>query len=254
MSIVTLPSHSKCLAKRTSSSVARKTDKEWSLFPASHQKLWLVTKSLSLDHNFTLLNARVPAPAANTSGTDHGGTGVEENFPILYCAADLSHMRTLEILRISIHADIIWTWWWTCLPMSKGYNHSSLLQSLQFQLFTLTFLYQLFPSWTEQVLQPVYQSLAFRAHHTFQVVKDRQLVLHSAGDMGHMLETKHSIHADSKHVVGCYNSTFLKVMSGLSNLWNPEKISPTEPWFLTWQAFLTQIKRYHLTTCQNSYQ
>lgn len=76
---VTLPSCSKCLVKRTSSSVAKKTGKNKGCFPASQQEFWLVTISTSLDHNISIHSSRVTAHAGKTSGKELRGTGTEEN-------------------------------------------------------------------------------------------------------------------------------------------------------------------------------
>lgn len=76
---VTLPSYFKCLVKRTSSSVARKTGKNKGCFPASQKEFWLVTISTSLDHNISTHSSRAPAHAEKTSDKELRGTGIEEN-------------------------------------------------------------------------------------------------------------------------------------------------------------------------------
>ena len=62
----------------------------------------------------------------------------------------------------------------------------------------------------------LYQFLAFRAYGTWQVLRN-SCPSTVPGNVKYMVKTRHWSHAAPKHVVSCYNTTLLKVMSGPSN-------------------------------------
>lgn len=62
----------------------------------------------------------------------------------------------------------------------------------------------------------LYQILAFRAYGTWQVLRN-SCPSTVPGNVAYMVKTRHWSHAAPKHVVDCYNTTLLKVMSGPSN-------------------------------------
>lgn len=102
---VTLPSFSKCPVKRTSSPATKLASTE-GCFQVSYQKLWLVTKSTSLDHN---VYPRVLCSCSkDTRYRAHGGTDVYKlghsllcHWP--WCYSDMA----LEMLRIPRQPHLI---------------------------------------------------------------------------------------------------------------------------------------------------
>lgn len=167
--IVTLPSHFKCLVQGTSSSVARKTGKEWRLFPSQSPETVAGHKIYILGpQSHSTLSPRIPAPAAKVSGTAQGGTGVEENCTFFTLLLTLvTWVITLEVLRISTLPDLIWPRWWACfyqcvftkgttIPLccslsNPNYAHSAFLYQFCFlsgqnRSYSQWLVYQFWPS------------------------------------------------------------------------------------------------------------